>query len=113
MKKDAKIYFILVAIVILIIVAIFIIKNNNHINEKLAKCIAERSELYVRVGCPACKTQEEIFGESSPYLSIIDCTYQIQECAEAGITGTPTWIINGKKYPGVKNIEKLKELTGC
>jgi len=29
------------------------------------------------------------------------------------ISAVPTWVINEKVYPGYKDIEKLKELTGC
>ena len=33
-------------------------------------------------------------------------------CINAGIEGTPTWVINEQKYEGVQTIGELKELTG-
>lgn len=89
-------------------------KNNNITpEEKLAKCIGENSTLYFQTGCSACKSQEQMFGDNYQYLNKIDCKVEIQKCIDTQITGTPTWIINGVKYPGVQSIEKLKELTGC
>jgi len=114
MKKDTKIYLSLVVIIILIIIGIFWIKNDNGIvSEETSKCIGENSLLYSQTGCSACKVQEEMFGENYQYLNDIDCKVETQKCIDAQITGTPTWIINEEKYPGVQTIEKLKELTGC
>ncbi|MDD5191607.1 MAG: hypothetical protein PHH54_02210 [Candidatus Nanoarchaeia archaeon] len=118
MKKDNQIYIYIVIIILVIIAVIFYIKNNNDnnnggVNEKLAKCLGEKSELYVQLGCKFCKDQEDIFGNNTQYLNIIDCHFETQKCVDAQITGTPTWIINGEKYPGVQSIEKLKQLTGC
>lgn len=113
MKKDIKIYLSLGAIVIIIIFGIFLVKGNGSANEKTAKCIGENSDLYTKLGCPACEAQEKMFNENYHYLKKIDCHFEIQKCIDAQITGTPTWVINEEKYPGVQTIEKLKELTGC
>ena len=113
MKKDTKIYLILTVIIILIILGIYFTKENKIINEKTAKCISENSFLYTKLGCPACEAQEKMFEGNYQYLNKTDCYSEIQKCIDAQITGTPTWIINGEKYPGVQSIEKLKELTGC
>ena len=52
MKRDAVIYLTLIIIVILIIVGIFIIKKKHEaVEAKIAKCIAEVSELYIQPGC--------------------------------------------------------------
>lgn len=112
-KKEILIYLVLGVIIISIILTIFLIKNGNYVNKELAQCIGENSELYVQLGCKACEMQEEMFGKNYQYLNIIDCTYEGQKCLNAGITGTPTWIINQEKYRGVQSIEELKELTGC
>ena len=83
--------------------------------EEVAKYIGEHSVLYVQTGCIHCKEQEDLFGINVKYLNIIDCissSENTQLCTDAGIEGTPTWIINGEKYAGVLSIEKLKELTG-
>lgn len=112
MKKSSWITIgILIAVIIL---AYFLInKQKPETPEAVAKCIGEKSELYVQLGCSHCKDQEEMFGENLKYLNRIDCFYEREKCAEKEIAGTPTWIIGGEKYEGVKSIEKLKELTGC
>jgi len=114
MKKDFKIYLILLVMVVIIITGILAIKNNNNPPEiKLIKCIGENSVIYTQTGCSACKTQEDLFGENYKYLKSIDCKLETQKCIDAEITKTPTWIINKEKYSGVQTIKRLKELTGC
>jgi preprotein translocase subunit Sec61beta len=76
-----------------------------------AKCIGKNSILYTRLGCYFCEVQEDMFGDNYPYLTLIDCFFDEEKCS--GISGTPTWVINGEKYVGVQSINKLKELTGC
>ncbi len=111
MKKRSLIT--ITIIVAVIILSIILINNASagNVPKATAICIGENSELYVQFGCHACKTQEEMFGESYQYLNIIDCYFQPEECSS--ITHTPTWIINEEKYTGVQSIEILKQLTGC
>jgi len=115
MKKDTKIYLILTVIIVIIITSIYILKNPNGetIEEKTVKCIAEKSVIYSSLNCGACKTQKQIFGAHYNLINEIDCFYESQKCKDAGISGTPTWIINNKQYQGVQSIQRLKELTGC
>jgi len=115
MKKDTKIYICLVIIVLLIISGIYLYKNLNKqiTSETFAKCVGQKSILYVQQGCSHCIDQENLFGDTYKYLTTIDCHFDSQKCIEAKITGTPTWIINNKSYTGFKTIEELKELTGC
>lgn len=83
-------------------------------SEEVAKWIGGHSVLYVQTGCIHCIEQEKLFGDNVKYLTVIDCLKEgnTQACINAGIEGTPTWIINGQKYVGVQEIETLKELTG-
>ncbi|MEK6935878.1 MAG: hypothetical protein AABW67_03755 [Nanoarchaeota archaeon] len=114
-KKEIVIYSVLVILIIIIIGVIFIIKPNPNLESKkdLALCLAEKSELYVQLGCKFCKVQEDMFGEDYIYLNMVDCAYESDKCARAEISGTPTWIINGQKYAGVQQLDTLKILTGC
>src|SRR6056297_1994728 len=68
--------------------------------EEVANCIAEKSTLYIQLGCHACKKQEEIFGDNYKYLDTVDCFYKQDKCIEKDITATPTWIIDGERYTG-------------
>ncbi len=113
MKKESKVYLILVIVIVVIIAVIFWLRGNGGIDEELARCIGQNSELYVKEGCPACERQEELFEENYQYLNIIDCSEDLQKCIDAGISGTPTWIIDDTLYPSVRSVEELKQLTGC
>ncbi len=109
MKKRSLIT--ILVILGVIIISIIIINSSNGVSKETAMCIGENSELYVQLGCNACKHQEEMFGENKKYLNIIDCWYERDKCLN--IEYTPTWIIKGEEYIGVQSIKKLKELTGC
>lgn len=82
-------------------------------SEEIAKCIGKNSVVYVQLGCPHCENQKKMFGDNYKYINSIDCFYKREECSQAEISATPTWVIKNKKYPGVQEIEKLRELTGC
>ena len=112
MRKNTVISII---IIILIIFLVIYIKTRNpaEVNQELAKCIGENSILYSQIGCIHCEKQKELFGESVQFLNIYECNNNWTYCDEKGITGTPTWIINEKKYIGVQDIKTLKDLTGC
>jgi hypothetical protein len=119
-NKDIKIYLSLIILIALIIAGIFLIKNminstSNIIDEDTIKCISSKSFLYSQVGCSHCITQKEILGNSTKLFNIIECNEgdNLKKCNNVGITATPTWIIDNKKYPGVKSLEELKQLTSC
>jgi len=60
-----------------------------------------------------------MFGDAVEHINYIECAEednpraQTQACQEAGISGYPTWDINGQKYPGEQTLEGLASLTGC
>lgn len=109
MKKAGWVLILILAIGILGV--IFIQLNKEVVSEETAKCIGENSVLYTQLGCHACKLQEDMFGDYTDYLEIIDCWYEKELCEN--ITATPTWLISDKSYVGVQPIETLKNLTGC
>lgn len=109
MKKFLITIIIILGVIILSI--IIISRPQPETPEEVAKCIGKNSKVYTQLGCHACETQKNMFGESYKYLNVIDCFYEKDKCSE--IKYTPTWIIKGGEYVGVQSIEKLKELTGC
>lgn len=112
-KKEKGIIFgIVIILIVLAIVGIFLLKGNG-VTEEEAKCIAEKSVLYVSKTCGHCATQKQILGDYLKYFNIIDCIDEKDKCISAGIVGVPTWIINGKKYEGVRELNELKKLAGC
>ena len=102
----------IIVIIAVIILAIILLRTPSaKVDERTSICIGEKSELYTQLGCHACETQEEMFGEYYEHLNVIDCFYDRDKCDD--IQYTPTWIIDGEKHTGVRSIEELKELTGC
>jgi uncharacterized membrane protein len=96
---------------VVILAAFLITSKGEETSNEIAKCIGENSVLYTQLGCHACETQKNLFGESYQYLNLVDCFYEGEKCSN--IEYTPTWIINNEKYVGIQSIEELKELTGC
>lgn len=120
MNKDIKLYAIMTIVIVAIILAIFYFKSLNNsevLDESLAKCIAAKSEVFSQSGCSHCLEQKKIINETYLHLfNIIECDTSPenrQKCQDTGIQGTPTWLIEGKKYEGTKTIKELKEITGC
>jgi len=114
MGKMKKIYIsLLVIFAVIIFSALVLMKPSPETDEEVAKCIGENSVLYVQLGCHACKTQEELFGDNYKQLNVVDCYFDRETCLEKGIEATPTWIIGEKRYEGTQTMEQLKELAGC
>jgi len=112
MKKNTWINALVVLMVLIIALVILLHSSSTpKTSEELAKCIGERSTVYVQLGCPHCADQERMFGDYAHYLNEIDCFYERDKCT--GIKGTPTWVIDGKMYEGTKSIKTLANLTGC
>lgn len=110
------------AILIIAIIAVILVINyvttNENSDEETMRCIASKSELYVTRTCHVCATQKEVLSGYLDLFDMTDCIEYPEKCIEAGIVengmiSIPAWIINGKKYPGFKNIKELKELAGC
>jgi len=113
MRKKSWITIALVIAVLVLSLTIILRGSNSSVEKETAKCIGSKAVLYVQLGCGACETQEKMFGNNLEYISKIDCFYERDLCIEKQIRGTPTWIINEEQYLGVKDIQELKELTGC
>jgi len=117
MKKSIERFITALVIIAVLILSMFIILNKPapQTSSDIAKCIGQNSVVYVQTGCSHCKDQEDLFGNNTQYLTMIDCLQNenMQKCVSAGIQGTPTWIIKNQSYEGVQTIEKLKQLTGC
>jgi thiol-disulfide isomerase/thioredoxin len=82
--------------------------------DDFAKCLAQKgTAMYGAEWCGHCKRQKDMFGSSFQYINYVECPRNQQLCSEKGITGYPTWIIDGKLYPGEQSLERLSELSGC
>lgn len=90
---------------------------------ELARHLAKSgAKEYVAFWCPHCHEQKLLFGKEA-YAELeqanvkVECAAESpkgkpQDCQAAGIQGFPTWIINGKQYSGVQNLDQLAKITG-
>ena len=85
---------------------------------KLAEHLTkEGAVMYNAYWCPHCHDQKEMFGkEASKKLNLVECAKdgfnnKRELCEAKGITGFPSWEINGSIDSGVKSLEELAELS--
>lgn len=79
-----------------------------------ARCLTENNAvMYGTDWCSFCSRQKDVFGSSFKEIRFVDCDRNQLECQNAGVTGYPTWVINGQNYPGLKTINQLSEISGC
>lgn len=75
------------------------------------------AKFYGAFWCPHCEDQKEMFGASANRLPYVECSPsgrrgpQSTQCTAAGIRSYPTWIINGRRYPGVLTPSALAEYS--
>lgn len=79
-----------------------------------AQCLTDQGVImYGTEWCPHCRNQKELFGSAFEHINYIDCEANTKACTDAGIRGYPTWIINGKEFPGEQSLTSLATRTGC
>jgi hypothetical protein len=91
---------------------------------EFAKCMTEKGwAMYSSFTCPACRAQQNLFGQATVHLKIIECNphapdTQVEQCLKRNIRHTPTWLMerNGteiKRSTGYKKPGDLAAMTGC
>jgi glutaredoxin len=111
-----KLFFSFLFIFLIILVSGCISDKPNEVGEydEFAQCLTDKGvKMYGTEWCSHCKNQKELFGNSFQNIDYIDCDWNKDECQEAGVNGYPTWVIDGKNYPGEQTFDKLSSLTGC
>ena len=85
---------------------------------KLAEHLTEEGAvMYSAYWCPHCHDQKEMFGkEATEKLNVVECAKdglnnKREFCEAKGITGFPSWEINGSIDSGVKSLKELAKLT--
>lgn len=119
MEKQHKMI-LFVTIIAIVIVLVFLgakkitgnVVSSDSSNELSKHLTNYGAVMYGTEWCSYCKKQKELFGNSFKYVNYVDCDLKKDECISAGITGYPTWRIDGQSYPGVQQLELLAELTG-
>jgi len=72
---------------------------------------------YTAWWCPHCQEQRESFGKEAVEVApFVECSSknrrQLPICRDQEIENYPTWIINGEKYLGGRDLSELVELSG-
>tara|TARA_B100000700_G_scaffold313817_1_gene399414 strand:- start:555 stop:1472 length:918 start_codon:yes stop_codon:yes gene_type:complete len=93
-----------------------VISQSNPFKISLAKHLTTKGfVMYSAYWCPHCHDQKELFGkEASKELTIIECAKdglnnQADLCELKGISGYPSWEIDGSIESGVKDLAELKK----
>lgn len=82
--------------------------------DNFAKCLSAKGvTMYGTEWCSHCKNQKAMFGDSFKFVTYVECTTNQAACTAAGVTGYPTWVINGKAYPGEQSLQSLSTMAGC
>jgi hypothetical protein len=92
--------------------------------EGFTQCVTEKGwVMYSSFTCPACRAQQQLFGQASTHLKIIECNphapnTQVELCLQKKIRYTPTWVREEsdtelKRFKGYKKLEDLVSMTGC
>ena len=105
-----------ILMVIMVVAAIFIVGCSNEPSQydSFAQCLTDKgATMYGTEWCSHCKSQKKAFGDSFQYINYVDCDKSGARCTTAGVTGYPTWSIDGENYPGEQTFGKLASLTGC
>ena len=85
---------------------------------KLAEHLTkEGAVMYNAYWCPHCHDQKEMFGkEAAEKLNLVECAKdgfnnKKELCETKGITGFPSWEINGSIDAGIKSLKELAEIS--
>lgn len=80
--------------------------------------VASGAKFYGAAWCPHCQEQKRIFGASGRRLPYVECAPNgpraapATACVAEQITGYPTWIVNGNRYPRMLSVEQLGRMVG-
>ncbi len=87
--------------------------------EALAKYLSEKGAvMFGSEYCGHCSAQKEDFEDAFQYIDYVECgepsnpNYNRDECDANELEGVPTWIYQGKKFPGRQSLQKLAEIVG-
>lgn len=89
--------------------------------ESFAQCLSDRNATFYGASwCPHCNEQKAMFGDAMEHIDYVEChpdggrqSPPAEICQQRGITGYPTWIIDGERHSGVLSFQELADATGC
>jgi hypothetical protein len=122
-----KTVYVYIALVIGLFVLLVVLKNTadpvrrqvTTMYDDFAQCLSDAgARFYGAYWCPHCQNQKKLF-DNSPKIPYIECSTpngkgQLQVCADAGVTGYPSWVFaDGSRLNGEVPLETLSEKTSC
>jgi len=114
MKLIKKMFMVMSVMIMLVVVGCSNTPAGPSENDALAQCLTEQGAvMYGTEWCSHCKNQKASFGNSFQYINYVDCDKNGAACDAAGVTGYPTWVVNGQNYPGAQQLGRLASLAGC
>ena len=79
---------------------------------KLVECLNRNgAEVYISSDCSECEEQIRVFREHFDKLFIVECGVSKTLCNN--LREVPAWYINSEIYYGLKDMNELKEISGC
>lgn len=87
--------------------------------DEFAQCLTDNgAKVYTASWCPVCERQLAEFGSASRFLDNKECAVangqnNLDLCQADGITGVPTWEVDGVKTSGFQELSQLAETYGC
>ena len=109
--KNPMLYF---AVVLLVILTWLALPTASGEYDTFATCLTDSGAvMYGTDWCSHCQAQKAMFGSSFENVKFVNCDFDKDACLIAGVTGYPTWVINGESYPGQKPLVQLASLSGC
>lgn len=85
--------------------------------DALAQCLIKSdATFYGTEWCSHCANQKAMLGDVFDQFRsefYVDCDADTEACHAAGITGYPTWIINGQRLVGVQPLKTLAQAMNC
>jgi glutaredoxin len=103
-----------IGVVVLVVLIVVFWPSGLGVYDEFASCLSDSGAvMYGTEWCTHCKDQKAMFGKSFEFVNFIDCDYRRDVCLIAGVSGYPTWVIDGVNYEGALSLERLSELTGC
>lgn len=126
MNNNAKIFLIVVIVLVLGTIATVLVRGGGGISsssgkyDQFAICLKDKGAMfYGAFWCPHCQAQKKMFGSSAKLLPYTECSTlngsgQTQICIDKGIKGYPTWeFADGSRLNGEIPLIQLAEKTGC
>ncbi|MBI4148859.1 hypothetical protein HY491_00265 [Candidatus Woesearchaeota archaeon] len=117
-KKKGRIIFVLSIIGLLVIAGIWYVAASQSGKpgkyDAFAQCLTEKG---ISMGgadwCSHCQAQKRMFGTSFQFIDYHDCDRDPSWCNQHAIRSYPTWLVQGKQYVGVQQMDDLRTLSGC